>query len=466
VNWSQEARDKYKSHGGLSNPKFWNKEGITWSLITSAITGFRIKYSEQQYSSGSPTIFNQEFKCNYKLLAFLNSPVSNYYLKAITPTVNTTVNDVFSLPFWYVAEMNALEKNVKACIEISRYDWDSFETSQNFKTLHLLNFKEQAQNIIESYSNLLTNWSKKIHKIKDLEYENNQIIISVYGLEDELKPDIDFSNVTLFCNPYYRYGNNKTEKKYRTLQQTDTIKELISYSVGCMMGRYSLDNPSLIYAHSENLGFDQLKYKSFPADDDGIIPIMDMDWFPDDATKRFIEFIKTAWPEEHLEENLKFVADSFNPKVNESPEDTIRRYLSTTFFKDHMKMYKKRPIYWLFSSGKQKAFECLVYLHRYNESTLSRMRSSYITPLQGNISARIEFLEHEKGAATTASAQKKVQKQIDVLKKKQVELKTFDDELRHYADMRISLDLDDGVKVNYGKFGNLLAQKKAITGKS
>jgi type II restriction/modification system DNA methylase subunit YeeA len=362
--------------------------------------------------------------------------------------------------------MNALEKNVKACIEISRYDWDSFETSQNFKTLHLLNFKEQAQNIIESYSNLLTNWSKKIHKIKDLEYENNQIIISVYGLEDELKPDIDFSNVTLFCNPYYRYGNNKTEKKYRTLQQTDTIKELISYSVGCMMGRYSLDNPSLIYAHSENLGFDQLKYKSFPADDDGIIPIMDMDWFPDDATKRFIEFIKTAWPEEHLEENLKFVADSFNPKVNESPEDTIRRYLSTTFFKDHMKMYKKRPIYWLFSSGKQKAFECLVYLHRYNESTLSRMRSSYITPLQGNISARIEFLEHEKGAATTASAQKKVQKQIDVLKKKQVELKTFDDELRHYADMRISLDLDDGVKVNYGKFGNLLAQKKAITGKS
>ena len=151
---------------------------------------------------------------------------------------------------------------------------------------------------------------------------------------------------------------------------------------------------------------------------------------------------------------------------SESPEDIIRRYLSTTFFKDHMKMYKKRPIYWLFSSGKQKAFECLVYLHRYNESTLSRMRSNYVTPLQGNISARIEFLDHEKNAATTPSAQKKIQKQIDVLKKKQVELKSFDDELRHYADMKISLDLDDGVKVNYGKFGNLLAEKKAITGNS
>jgi type II restriction/modification system DNA methylase subunit YeeA len=231
-----------------------------------------------------------------------------------------------------------------------------------------------------------------------------------------------------------------------------------------MMGRYNLDESGLIYAQHGNEGFDPSQYITFPPDDDGIIPIMDMNWFEDDATKRFIEFIKTAWPEEHLDENLKFVADGLNPKTNESPEDTIRRYLSTTFFKDHMKMYKKRPIYWLFSSGKQKAFECLVYLHRYNESTLSRMRSNYVTPLQGNISARIEFLEHEKDAASTPSAQKKIQKQIDVLKKKQMELKTFDDELRHYADMKISLDLDDGVKVNYGKFGNLLAEKKAITG--
>ena len=190
-----------------------------------------------------------------------------------------------------------------------------------------------------------------------------------------------------------------------------------------------------------------------------------MEWFEDDAATRFIEFIKTAWSPETLDENLKFIADNLKPKANESPEDTIRRYLSVAFFKDHMKTYKKRPIYWLFSSGKLKAFECLVYLHRYNDSTLSRMRSNYVIPLQGNISARIEFLDHEKDAATTASTQRTIQKQIDVLKKKQVELKTFDDELRHYADTKIPLDLDDGVKVNYGKFGNLLAQKKAITGK-
>ena len=232
-----------------------------------------------------------------------------------------------------------------------------------------------------------------------------------------------------------------------------------------MMGRYSIDEPGLIYAHSGNKGFDSSKYKIFPADDDGIIPIMDLDWFPDDTAHRFVEFIKVAWPAEHLDENLKFVAESLKPKNNEAPIDTIRRYICITFFKDHLKTYKKRPIYWLFSSGKQKAFECLVYLHRYNETTLSRMRSAYVTPLQGNIRARIEFLTSEKDAATSASDQRKCQKEIDALKKKQVELSKFDDELRHYADMKISLDLDDGVKINYGKFGNLLAETKAVTGK-
>jgi len=232
-----------------------------------------------------------------------------------------------------------------------------------------------------------------------------------------------------------------------------------------MMGRYSLDHPGLIYAHSGNIDFDPFKYPSFPADDDGIIPVLDQEWFPDDATNRFIEFLKIAWSPETLEENFRFTADSLKPKTNESPTDTIRRYLSTSFFKDHLKTYKKRPIYWLFSSGKQRSFECLVYLHRYNESTLSRMRSAYVTPLQGHFTIRIEFLQKEKDAAKTASVQRKIQKEIERLKKKLTELRTFDDELRHYADMKIALDLDDGVKVNYGNFGGLLAETKAVTGK-
>ena len=298
-----------------------------------------------------------------------------------------------------------------------------------------------------------------------LEKENNRIFIDAYGLQDELTPDVPLSEITLTCNPHYRYGGNKTEEELEVLLLTDTMKELISYAIGCMMGRYSLDHPGLIYAHGGNIGFDPSKYTTFPADEDGIVPVMDQDWFPDDATNRFVQFLKTAWPPETLDDNLKFVAGALKPKNNEASIETIRRYLSAGFFKDHLRTYKKRPIYWLFSSGKHKAFECLVYLHRYNESTLSRMRSAYVTPLQGHFSARIEFLQTEKDAATTASAQRKIQKELETLKKKQTELRRFDDNLRHHADMKIALDLDDGVKVNYGEFGDLLAETKAVTGR-
>ena len=297
-----------------------------------------------------------------------------------------------------------------------------------------------------------------------LDEENNRIFIEAYGLQDELTPEVPLSEITLTCNPHYRYGGNKTEEELESLLLTDTMKELISYAIGCMMGRYSLDHPGLVYAHSGNVGFDSSKYEKFPADEDGIVPITDMEWFPDDVATRFIQFLKAAWPVETLEQNLKFVADSLSPRSGEMPIDTIRRYLSTNFYKDHLSTYKKRPIYWLFSSGKEKAFQCLVYLHRYNEGTLSRMRNEYVTPLFGKMNARMEFLTQERDAASSTSARNKFQKQIDVLKKKISELSAFDDELRHYADKRITLDLDDGVKVNYAKFGKLLAEVKAVTG--
>lgn len=316
----------------------------------------------------------------------------------------------------------------------------------------------------ETYTKLRTHWHEMTLEMQRLEEENNRIFIEAYGLQDELTPDVPLSEITLTCNPHYRYGGNKTEEELEALLLTDTMKELISYAVGCMMGRYSLDHPGLIYAHSGNSGFDPAKYPSFPADEDGIIPVMDLDWFADDATHRFIQFLKIAWPPEHLEENLQFIAESLAPRRGETPVETIRRYFSTTFFSDHLKTYKKRPIYWLFSSGREKAFECLVYLHRYNEATLARMRGAYVTPLQGKLNARIEYLRNEVEAAGTSSARKKLQKELDMLKKKQAELARFDEELRHYADQRITLDLDDGVKVNYGKFGSLLAERKTVTG--
>jgi type II restriction/modification system DNA methylase subunit YeeA len=294
-------------------------------------------------------------------------------------------------------------------------------------------------------------WSEQcgenIRALQKLEEENNRILIQTYGLENELSPDISEDQITL----------------YRPDQEED-IKRLISYAIGCMMGRYSLGKPGLIYAHSGNQGFDASQYQTFPADDDGIIPITDNEWFPDDAANRVEAFIATAWPKEHLEENLKFIAESLGPNRNEQPRETVRRYLATGFFKHHLSMYKRRPIYWLFSSGKQRAFQCLVYLHRYNEGTLSRMRTEYVIPLQGKIASRIGQLDDDITAATSTSHRKRLEKERDKLIKQQAELQTFDEKLRHYADRRISLDLDDGVKVNYGKFGDLLAEIKTVIG--
>jgi type II restriction/modification system DNA methylase subunit YeeA len=290
--------------------------------------------------------------------------------------------------------------------------------------------------------------AERHNEMKANEERSNRLFIEAYGLHDELTPEVPDDQITL----------------YRP-DRVEDIKRLTSYAIGCMMGRYSLDKPGLMYAHSGNQGFDPSQYKTFRADDDGIIPLIETDWgIRDDATNRLAEFIGVSWPKEHLEENLKFIADSLSPNNGEQPRDTIHRYLATGFYKHHLSMYKKRPIYWLFSSGKQRAFQCLVYLHRYHQGTLARMRTEYVIPLQGHVAARIEQIEGDKAKATSTSHRKKLQKEQDDLKKQQAELLTFEEKLKHAADQKIRLDLDDGVKVNYGKFGDLLAEAKAITG--
>ncbi|WP_257983700.1 BREX-1 system adenine-specific DNA-methyltransferase PglX, partial [Klebsiella pneumoniae] len=278
--------------------------------------------------------------------------------------------------------------------------------------------------------------------------------------------------ITLNCNLEYRYGKNMPKEERLRKLHTELISDFLSHAIGCMMGRYSLDREGLVYAHEGNKGFAELvsegAYKTFHADNDGILPLMDEEWFDDDVTSRIKEFVHTVWGEENLQENLDFIAESLclyaiKPKKGESALDTIRRYLSIQFWKDHMKMYKKRPIYWLFTSGKEKAFECLVYLHRYNETTLARMRTEYVVPLLARYQANIDRLNELVDAASGGEVTR-LKRDRDNLSKKFNELRSFDDRLRHYADMRISIDLDDGVKVNYGKFGDLLADVKAITG--
>jgi type II restriction/modification system DNA methylase subunit YeeA len=297
------------------------------------------------------------------------------------------------------------------------------------------------------------NWREhviqRVRQLKDIEEQNNRVFINSYGLQDELSPEVPEDQITLA----------------RADREKD-CQRLISYAIGCMMGRYSLDEPGLIYARASNVGFDVTRYDTFPADADGIVPVTDELWFEDDAATRIREFLRAVWGIDTLAENMAWLAESLGQKTGETPDETIRRYLADKFYKDHLQTYKKRPIYWLFSSGKQGAFQALVYLHRYHEGTLARLRAEYVVPLTSKIQSRMDMLQKDAAAATSTAARNKLSKEIEKLKKKHVEVLAYDEQLRHYADMRITLDLDDGVRVNYGKFGDLLAEVKAITGSS
>ena len=236
-------------------------------------------------------------------------------------------------------------------------DWNAYERSWDFESLPILTASsEPAPTLKSSYTTWITQTRNTIAEMKCLEDENNRLFIDAYGLQDELTPDVPIEQITLTVNPAYRYGGKLTEEEQWIRFRQDTMAELVSYAIGCIMGRYSRDAPGLIYAHSGNVSFDATCYTTFPADSDGIVPLTDSEWFDDDVCHRLIEFMSVAWDKAHLEDNLAFLADNLSPKKNEPSRETLRRYLCDRFFKDHLQTYKKRPIYWLFSSGKQKAF--------------------------------------------------------------------------------------------------------------
>ena len=474
VNWKNNGEDI--KHHVVNNPsdpntthwsrrifnyEYFFKPLIAWTRISSGDFSMRIYGAGSIFSDASNGGFSEDQDSLKNAISFLNSDIAQEILKFISPTLNYYSGDISKLPYRRLSTTD----HVDSLVEISKQDWESHEFSWGFENNAILEKAEPRDSLCESFHKLKEYQDVLTSEMLQLENYNNELVRKSYGVNNITLGDYPLNRVTLSCNPYYRYGLGKTEQEYESLLRTDTIKELLSYAIGCMMGRYSLNKPGLIYAHSGNEGFDPSHYTTFPADEDGIVPVMDDDWFEDDATRRFQEFLNVVWSPETLDENLKFVADSLDPKRGETSIQTIQRFISTKFFKDHhLKVYKKRPIYWLFSSGKHRAFECLVYLHRYNESTLSRMRAMYVTPLQGKYNARIEYLDKEKDAAGSTSARSKLQKELDTMCKKQQELREFDELLRHYADQRLSLDLDDGVKVNYGKFGKLLAEVKDVTG--
>lgn len=292
------------------------------------------------------------------------------------------------------------------------------------------------------------------------------MFISAYSLQDELTPDVPMEQITLTVNPRYRYKSDAPDAELEKRFETDSVKELISYAIGCMMGRYSLDKDGLVYANEKGEGFNPADYKTYPADSDGIIPVTDTAWFPaEDAVERLVAFVKTVWGDDTLAENLDFIANALDKKPTETSLETIRRYMTKDFYKDHLQTYKNRPIYWLFSSGKEKAFECLVYMHRMNAQTLARIRMEFIVPLLSKFEATLAKLEQDLPLAESTASRKIIEKQIDKLTKQKHELVNYDDVINHAINERIEMDLDDGVKVNYAKFANLLADSKKIVGK-
>lgn len=476
VNWENDGKEIIefaltinKSYTRtIVNIPYYFKPSVGFPYICTGDFSMRWIPEGHIYDSGGPGVFANEDSRMF-LIALMNSKAATYLLKLLNPTVNLQIADVVRLPIPKSLDFDY--EKVQRAISIAKDDWDEFERSWGFKSNPLVSIKG------ESISNAFDTYKRKCDllalELKSIEEEINHKAIEAYGLSELIKPGMGIEKITLDTNIAFRCGEQEGIDAYKS----QIIVDLISYSIGCLMGRYSIDKEGLVYANSNGDGFDDDElssiYKSFRPDDDGVVPLTFQNWFKDDATNRFREFVQIVWGEEHLQENLDFIAESLclnaikplsKKGQSESALETIRRYLSTQFYKDHLKTYKKRPIYWLFSSGKQKAFECLVYLHRYNEGTLSRMRTEYVTPLLGKYDAYAEQLEKQIETADSTSEANRFKKELDALIKKQVELREFDEKLKHYADMRISLDLDDGVKVNYGKFGDLLADVQAITG--
>lgn len=460
------------------------KPAITWSAITSGL--FNARYYDRGFlfdHAAASLFLNEKKKENY-VLGLLNSKVGQYILSMINPTINTGADVVSKIPI--IFEMtDQCENLVHTNIIQSKSDWDSFETSWDF-TVHPL-VKNHVSTISEAYSLWDKECNDRFNQLKTNEEELNRIFIDIYGLQDELDPYVEDKDVTV-----------------RKADIVRDIKSFISYAVGCMFGRYSLEKAGLVFAggnfddvywkHQGFAGYDRnghlplgsgfagislakVHYPllrdnadvtkatklSYEPDVDDIMPICDEEYFEDDIVSRFIEFVRCVYGEDTLEENLKFIADALGGKGN--PREVIRNYFLNDFFKDHCNTYQvtgsgKRPIYWLFDSGKKNGFKALVYIHRYTPDLIARMRTGYIHPLQSQYRTQIEMLNNQIDEAVSTSEKVKLQKQLKKINEQLTELSKYEEIVHHWADKMEPMDLDDGVKTNYAKFQELLSKIK------
>lgn len=426
----------------VRSERLYFKESITWATLTSGM--FSARYSEAGSlfdDKGSSAFIPVEY--NKYVLAFMNSCVCNYILGMLNPTISFQSGNIGSLP---IALPNNNEKNVneltKDAIDICKKDWNQFETSWDFKKHPLLCYESDKVSVAFEI------WSKecdeRFNRLKVSEEELNRIFIDIYGLQDELMPKVEDKDVTV-----------------RKADLQRDIKSLISYAVGCMFGRYSPNIEGLAYAGDD---WHDSKYEIFIPDEDNCIPITDEEYFSDDIVGRFVEFVKTVYGVDTLEENLDFIANALGNKGDTSRE-VIRNYFLKDFYADHLKVYQKRPIYWLFDSGKQNGFKALIYMHRYEADTVGRVRTDYLHRAQKYVETAMQSAQYTIDNATSASEKSKATKAVTKYTKQLAEMKIYDEAIAHVANQRIEIDLDDGVKVNYAKFqGVEVAQegKKAL----
>lgn len=447
VNWENDgfemkelAVEKYNSvTRTITNISFYFKEGLTWTAITSGSLSVRDFKEGFLFSNAGFCMFESEDK-NY-INGLLNSKVSVKLLEVLSPTLNFNVRDIANIPFVY-SDSNQIRQQinllVEDCINISKNDWDSFEVSWGFERHPLLKHKEGQQKIKSAFSNWKNYTIGQFNKIKKNEEEINRLFINIYNLNEELKPDVEETDINI------RIADRERE-----------IKSYISYFIGCILGRYSLNKDGIIFAGGD---FYHSKYGAFQVDIDNILPILSGSYFEDDIVTKFIEFVKLTFGNEELSENLDFIADTLGQKKGETSKETIRRYFLNNFYKDHVQTYNKRPIYWLFTSGKQKAFNCLVYMHRYDKTTLSRIRTDYLHEYQTRLDTEkqdlLQLIESDVSTKEISNAKK----ELKALDKKIEELKEYDELLHHMADKQVEIDLDNGVKANYEKFKGLVAK--------
>ena len=455
-NLKEEKRKNYEL--GLiayKNSKCWNEEyyfknSLSWSLISSG--SYSVRYYDDSFlpNIAAPSLFFESVTNKmYYILGFLNSNLCSLITKAYNPTINMKTSDIINLPFdaKYINNENIVNI-VKNNIEISKQDWDSFETSWDFKVHPLVELRSAGASAwgdnapSARISSAYKAWSmvceERFNQLKANEEELNRIFIDIYGLQDELTPEVEDKDVTV-----------------RKADLVRDIRSFISYAVGCMFGRYSLDVEGLAYAGGE---WDDSKYTTFIPDKDDIIPICDEEYFEDDIVSRFIEFVSVVYGSDTLEENLKFIADALGGKG--TPREVLRNYFLNDFFKNHCKIYQKRPIYWLFDSGKKNGFKALVYIHRYTPDLIARMRTGYIHPHQARYRTQIELLQEQIDLAGSTSEKVKLSKQLKKINEQLLELNKYEEIVHHWADKMEPMDLDDGVKVNYAKFQELLAKIK------